>query len=72
MKPVIAALQPPAGESRKLHAAGADAERPAIKPVQATDTANRHIPDFMTSIWCGAMMGGIGAAVIAPFPESRS
>jgi hypothetical protein len=38
-----------------------------MKPVQELDAAHRHISfDFVTSIWCGAMVGCIGAAVIAP------
>jgi hypothetical protein len=40
-------------------------------PGHDSDRKNRHIRfDFMTSIWCGAMVGCIGAAVIPPFPES--
>jgi len=67
MKTVVAVFRPRIGEGRKRRAAGTDAERLATKPVQEPDAANRHIRfDFMTSIWCGAMVGCIGAAVIAP------
>jgi hypothetical protein len=71
MKTVVAALHRPTGESRKSRAAGTNVEGLTIKPVQEPDAANRHIRfDFMTSIWCGAMVGCIGAAVIPPFSES--
>jgi hypothetical protein len=67
MKTVVAALRPPAGEGRKPRAASARAERLAIKPVQEPDAAHWHIRfDFLTSIWCGAMVGCIGAAVVPP------
>jgi hypothetical protein len=37
------------------------------------DAANRRVGfDLMTSIWYGAMVGFMAAAVIPPFPESRS
>jgi hypothetical protein len=65
MKTVVVALHSPTSEGRKRRAAGTDAEWLALKPIQQPDAANRHILfDFMTSIWCGAMMGCIGAAVI--------
>jgi hypothetical protein len=67
MKTVVAVFRPRIGESRKRHAAGTDAEWLATKPVQELDAARQHVLfDFMTSIWCGAMVGCIGAAVIAP------
>jgi hypothetical protein len=67
MKTVVAVFRPRIGEGRKRPAPGA--ERLAIKPVQELDAASRHIRfGFMTSIWCGAMVGWIGAEVIAPFP----
>jgi len=73
MKTVVAVRHPPSGESRKSRAAGANARWLAMKPVQERDAANRHIrSDFVTSIWCGAMVGCLGAAVVPPFPESRS
>jgi hypothetical protein len=73
MKTVVAVFRPRIGEGHKRRAAGTDAEWLAMKPVQEPDAANRHIRfDFMTSIWSGAMVGCIGAAVIPPFPESRS
>jgi hypothetical protein len=54
-------------------AAGTDGEWLALKPIQRPDAANRHILfDFMKSIWCGAMVGCIGAAVIPPFSESET
>jgi hypothetical protein len=71
MKPIVAALHPPTGGGRKPRVAGANVELLAMKPVQGPDAANWHIRfDFMTSIWCGAMVGCIGAAVIPPFLES--
>jgi hypothetical protein len=60
MKPVV-------GEGRKRRAVGTDAEWLALKPIRQPDAANRHVLfDFMRSIWCGAMFGCIGAALIAP------
>jgi hypothetical protein len=71
MKTVVAVFRPRIGEGRKRHAAGADAESLAIKPVQAPVAADRHIRfDFMTSIWSGATVGCIGAAVLPAFSES--
>ena len=68
MKTVVAVFRPRVGEDRKRPAARTDAEWLAIKPIQEPDAANRQIRfDFMTSIWCGAMVGCIGAAVIPPF-----
>ena len=70
MKTVVVALHSPTGEGRKRRAAGTSAE---LKPIQQPDAANRHILfDFMKSIWCGAMVGCIGAAVIPPFLESET
>jgi len=67
MKTVVAVFRPRIGEGRKRRAAGTNAEWLATKPVPDPDAADRHIRfDFMTSIWCGAMVGCIGAAVIAP------
>jgi hypothetical protein len=67
MKAVVVALHSPPGEGRKRPAAGPGAEWLALKPIQEPEAANRHILfDFMTSIWCGAMVGCIGAALIAP------
>ena len=71
MKTVVAMLQRPTRGGRKPRAAGADAHWLAITPVRKPGAANRHIRfDFLTSIWCGAMAGCIGAPVIAPFPEA--
>jgi hypothetical protein len=73
MKAVVLASHSLTGEDRKRRAAGADAEWLAMKPVQEPDAANRHIWfDFVTSIWCGAMVGCIGAAIVPPFSEDRS
>jgi hypothetical protein len=67
MRTVVAVFRPRIGGGRKRRAAGTDAEWLALKPIQEPDAANRHILfDFMTSIWCGAMVGCIGAALIAP------
>jgi hypothetical protein len=67
MKTVVAVFRPRIGEGRKRRAAGTDAESLALKPIQEPDAANPHILfDFMTSIWCGAMVGCVGAALIAP------
>jgi hypothetical protein len=63
METVVVALHRPAGETRK---------RTGTR-VQEPDATSRHIRvDFMTSIWRGAMVECIGAAVIPPFSESRS
>ena len=71
MKTVVAAVRPPTGEGRKPRVAGMNVEWPVMEPVY--DAVGQDVRfDFMTSIWCGAMVGCIGAAVIAPFPESRS
>jgi hypothetical protein len=73
MKTVVAVFRPPVDEGRKRHAAGTDAGRLATKPVQEPDPASRHIRfDFMTSIWSGATVGCIGAAVIPPFCGKRT
>jgi hypothetical protein len=67
MKTVVAALHRPTGEIRKARAVGANAGRLSMKGVQERDVANRQVLfDFMTSIWCGAMVGCVGAALIAP------
>jgi hypothetical protein len=71
MKTVVAALHRPTGESRKSRAAGTNVEGLSIAPVRELEVTNGPIRfDFMTSIWCGAMVGCIGAAVIPPFSES--
>jgi hypothetical protein len=71
MRTVVAVFRPRIGEGRKRRAAGTDAKWLARKLVQEPDAANRHVRfDFMTSIWCGALVGWIGAAVIPPFSES--
>ena len=72
MKTAAAALHPPASEGGKP-SAGTKTEWLAIMRVQEPHAASQHIPfDLLTSIWCGAMVGCIGAPVTAPFPESRS
>jgi hypothetical protein len=70
MEAVVVALHPPTHEGRKRRAACTDAEWLAMKPVQEPDAAKRLRFDFMTSIWAGATVGCIGAAVIPPFSES--
>jgi hypothetical protein len=71
MKTVVVALHSPICEGRKRRAAGTDAEW--LAPIQQPDVANRHILfDFMKSIWCGARVGCIGAAVIPPLSESET
>jgi hypothetical protein len=63
METVVVALRRSAGETRKRTGSR----------VQEPDAANRRIRvDFVTSIWCGAMVECIGAAVIPPISESRS
>jgi len=70
MKTVVAALHSPTGEGRKPRVAGTNVEWLAMKPAQDPDAARHYIQvDFTTSIWCGAMVGCIGATVISPFPE---
>jgi hypothetical protein len=72
MKTVVAAPHPPAGEGHKPGGAGANVKWLA-KSVQQQDACSQHFRfDFMTSIWCGAMVGCIGAGVIPSLPESRS
>jgi len=73
MKTVVAVFRPRIGEGRKRRAADTDAGWLATKPVQEPDAANRHIRfDFMTSIWSGATVGCIGAAVLPPVSEGQS
>jgi hypothetical protein len=73
MKTVVMSLQPPAGEDHSPRAAGTDALRLGVKPVGEPASANRRVRfDLMISIWYGAMVGFMAAAVIPPFPESRS
>jgi hypothetical protein len=70
VKTVAAVFRRPVDEGRKRHAAGVDAGWLATKPIQEPDPAHRHMLfDFMASIWCGAMVGCIGA-MIPPFSES--
>lgn len=70
MKTPVAALH---GEGRTPTGAGTKTEWRAITRVQGPDAAHRHIAlDFMAAIWCGAMVGCIGAAVIPPFSEGLS
>jgi hypothetical protein len=65
--------QPPAGESHQPRAAGTNAACLAVDPFGEPDAANRRVGfDVMISIWYGAMVGFMAAAVIPPFPESRS
>jgi hypothetical protein len=65
--------QAPAGESHKPRAAGPNAACLAMKPVGGRDAAkSARRFDVMTSIWYCAMVGFMAAAVIPPFPESRS
>ena len=67
MRTVAAVFRPRIGEGRKRRAAGTDTEWLELKSIQEPDAASPHILfDFMTSIWCGAMVGCIGAALIAP------
>jgi hypothetical protein len=71
MKMLVMSLQPPAGEDHSPRAA--DALRFGVKPVGEPASANRRVRfDLMISIWYGAMVGFMAAAVIPPFPESRS
>jgi hypothetical protein len=73
MKTVVMPLQPPAGEDYKSRAAGTNPVRLGVKPVGKPDAAYRRVRfDLMISIWYGAMVGFMAAAVIPPFPESRS
>ena len=71
MRTVVVALYRPARDGRKPPAAGGNAERPATTLAQGPDAADPRI-GFLVSLWCGAMVGCIGAAVIAPFPGRRS
>jgi hypothetical protein len=72
MKTVVA-LHSPTDEGRKPRLTGTNVERLPIKPARNPDAANRRIfIDFVTSIWCGAIVGCIGAAVVPPFSEDRS
>jgi hypothetical protein len=73
MKTNVVTLHARINDGRKPRAAGADAECPAMKPIEGPDAASWHAwCNFITSFWCGAIVGCIGAAVIPPFPESRS
>jgi hypothetical protein len=65
--------QPPAGGGHQRRAAGASAACLVVEPVGEPDAANRRVGfDLMISIWYAAMVGFMAAAVIPPFPESRS
>jgi hypothetical protein len=73
MKTDVETLPPPTNGGRKPRAPGANARWLAMKPIDDPDAASPHIWfDLITSIWCGAIVGCIGAAVIAPSPENRS
>jgi hypothetical protein len=72
MKTNVVTLRPPINDGRELRAVGANARWLAMKPIEDPDAATRHFwLDFITAIWCGAIVGCIGAAVIPPFPENR-
>jgi hypothetical protein len=65
--------QLPLGEGHKGHAAGTKAVCLATKLMRQPDVTNRRVGfDFVTSIWCCAMVGFIAAALIPPFLESRT
>jgi hypothetical protein len=73
MKTNVVTLRPRINDGRKPRAASANAHCPVMKPIEDPDAASWHARfNFITSIWCGAIVGCIGAAVIPPFPESRS
>jgi hypothetical protein len=73
MKTNVVTLCPRINDGRKPRAAGANAECPEPDPIEDPGAANSHVwYDFITSIWCGAIVGCISAAVIPPFPEGRS
>jgi hypothetical protein len=73
MKTNVVTLRPRINDGRKPGDAGANAECPEMNPIEDPDAASWHVwCDFITSIWCGAIVGCISAAVIPPFPESRS
>jgi hypothetical protein len=73
MKTNVVTLRPRINDGRKLRAAGANAECLAMKPIEDPNAASCHVwCDLITAIWCGAIVGCIGAAAIPPFPESRS
>jgi len=73
MKTNVVTLHSRINDGRKPGAAGANAARPAMKPIESPDAASWHAwCTFITSIWCGASVGSISAAIIPPFPQSRS
>jgi hypothetical protein len=72
MKTNVVTLRPRINDGRKLRAAGANAECPATKLIEDPNAVRHVWSDFITSVWCGAIVGCIGAAVIPPFPERRS
>jgi hypothetical protein len=73
MKTNVVTLRPPINDGREPRAVGANARCLAMKPIEDPDAPTRHFwLDLFTSIWCGAIVGCIGAAVIPPFPEDRS
>jgi hypothetical protein len=64
MEAVVVALHPLPTRAVGPLRPGTDAEWLAMRPVQKRDGANRHARfGFMTSIWCGAMVGGDYAAM---------
>lgn len=73
MKTNVVTLRPRINDARKPREAGANAEYPAMKPIEDLDAASRHAwCNCITAIWWGAIVGCISAAGIPPFPESRS
>jgi hypothetical protein len=69
MKTVVVALYRPTRDGRKPPAAGGNAERLAMRLAQGPDAADPRI-GFLTSLWCGAMVGCVGASVIPPFRKA--
>jgi hypothetical protein len=70
MNTVVVTLHRPASESCKSRAAGANAGWLVMKPVREPDAPGQPVWFAMASIWCGAMVGCIGAMVTPPFSDS--
>jgi hypothetical protein len=65
MKTVVVAVYRPTRDGSKPPAAGGNAGRLVVRLAQEPDAADRRI-GFPTSLWCGAMVGCVGAPVIPP------
>jgi hypothetical protein len=65
--------QPRAGNGHEVRVPRRKAVRIVAKPAGESDAPMRRVRiDLMTLFWYGTMVGFMAAALIPPFPESRS